>query len=217
MGMVRFLHDRKWEFPIGNFIFWAVSELKSTGNPASQIKEPLKEFILGRFQNWCESQGYRADEIEAVVSNNGQSLNAMVKKLEGLKAVRGRQEFGSLSSASKRARNILRQAEEKGVLPANIHIQPQEIQGEVEQSLYRSLHEVTPRVQEALIQEHYEQALLNLAPLKEPVDAFFEGVKVMDEDEKLRSQRLQLLMQVQELFDSLLDFSKLQPTTFPHH
>ncbi|MCL6413926.1 glycine--tRNA ligase subunit beta, partial [Pantoea agglomerans] len=56
----------------------------------------------------------------------------------------------------------------------------------------------------------YQEALVELASLREPVDAFFDQVMVMAEDEQVRVNRLTLLSQLRELFLQVADISVLQ-------
>jgi glycyl-tRNA synthetase beta chain len=55
----------------------------------------------------------------------------------------------------------------------------------------------------------YAAALSEMARLREPVDAFFEAVLVMAQDERIRSNRLSLLTSISTLFHDLADFSKI--------
>jgi glycyl-tRNA synthetase beta chain len=48
-----------------------------------------------------------------------------------------------------------------------------------------------------------------LATLSEPLNHFFEGVMVMDENPEVRQNRLSLLNGVRRLFDEFGDFSKI--------
>nr|PZN60189.1 MAG: hypothetical protein DIU62_14925 [Pseudomonadota bacterium] len=55
----------------------------------------------------------------------------------------------------------------------------------------------------------FEAALGELARLRGPVDAFFDGVMVMDPDPALRANRLAMLGQLRELFAGIADLSRL--------
>jgi glycyl-tRNA synthetase beta chain len=173
------------------------------------VKE-LHDFFDQRFSGWFGGQGFRSDEIDAVLSANGASVSVLGEKLQGLKAVRNRPEFGSLANAIKRARNILTQAKDKGFLPPSSDLDGGELTGDKEKALLEALGGIRSRFEAALQRQDFQAALLELATLKAPIDAFFDGVMVMVDDAALRSQRLRLLMQVKDLFDSLADFSKLQ-------
>jgi len=59
-------------------------------------------------------------------------------------------------------------------------------------------------------QGRYQEALAELAALKEPVDAFFEDVMVMVDDEQIKLNRLALLNKLQSLFLKVADISLLQ-------
>ena len=46
----------------------------------------------------------------------------------------------------------------------------------------------------------YQEALTELASLREAVDAFFDSVMVMDKDDNIRRNRLTLLNELRNLF-----------------
>ena len=58
----------------------------------------------------------------------------------------------------------------------------------------------------------YTASLQSLAELRTPVDAFFEEVLVMAEDDALRRNRLQLLSALQALFLRVADISHIAAT-----
>ena len=55
----------------------------------------------------------------------------------------------------------------------------------------------------------YAAALQTIARLREPVDAFFDGVMVMAEDDEIKANRLALLTQVAALFADIADFTRI--------
>jgi len=65
-------------------------------------------------------------------------------------------------------------------------------------------------VREALEAESFLAAYAVLAELRPAVDAFFDAVLVMHQDERVRDNRLALLRSLHELFSPLADFGKLQ-------
>lgn len=210
IGVLRILMETRWAIGIETLVKKSTEALKMDPARAEKTVKDLKTFFIQRCTHWFGNQGFRPDEVEAVLSINGQSLSVLQEKLRGFKTVRGRKEFDFLANAAKRTRNILHQAREKGLLPENQEDSLKEIKGAIEESLHKTLGSISPRFHEAVDRHEFEQALLELAKLKEPVDAFFEGVMVMVDDPAVRSQRLALLMAVQQLFDRLADFSKLQ-------
>ena len=134
----------------------------------------------------------------------------MFEKLQGLKKLRGRPEFGSLAAAIKRARNILQQAAAKGWQPTDGAFAADALAETAEKELWSEVERVRPVLEKSIQSRQYESALLELAGLKNSVDNFFNGVMVMVDDARTREMRLSLLKNVRDLFDQMCDFSKLQ-------
>ena len=82
---------------------------------------------------------------------------------------------------------------------------------DAERSLAARLAEIEPRARGMLDAGEYTAALACLAGLRDGVDAFFDTVKVMDDDETLRGNRLALLARIGALFMETADISLLQP------
>ncbi len=204
VGVIRIIMDQKWKISLNRLTDMASEGLKRSPE--------LDEFLKQRCVHWFANQGYRLDEIDAVLSSSKESLSVLQDKLESLKSVRGRPEFDSLASAIKRARNILTQAKEKGILPTVNELRSEEMQDASEKSLYENLNDVRSGFVPMMEEGQFQKALLQLGALKGPIDGFFKDVMVMVDDETVRSRRLRLLMLVRELFDSFADFSKLQGT-----
>jgi glycyl-tRNA synthetase beta chain len=78
-----------------------------------------------------------------------------------------------------------------------------------EAKLYTAFNKVKKSALSHLKQGRYEQALIDIASLRDSVDAFFDGVLVMAENKKVRKNRLVLLGHIAELFGKFADFSKL--------
>jgi len=213
VGILRILSEKEWPVTLKwlatastNFQEWYKQDIDN-------VRKETLAFLNQRCFNWFGHLGFRNDEIEAVFSSGETTLAAAKKKLKALKSVRDRPEFPALAAAIKRTQNILNQARKRGLLPTqNGNINEADLLEKTEKGLNQAIQTTTPNVKEALDKEDYATALLLLAPLKEPVDAFFEGVMVMVEDENVRSLRLRLLMGIEQLFGSMADFSKLQGT-----
>jgi glycyl-tRNA synthetase beta chain len=80
---------------------------------------------------------------------------------------------------------------------------------ECESALFAAFSDVKSKVSDNLQKGDFEQALLDIASLKNSVDAFFEGVLVMADDKNIRKNRLALLGAISELFALFADFSKI--------
>jgi glycyl-tRNA synthetase beta chain len=209
IGVIRILIEWKWDVSLQDLVNLAYEGLKDkTG------QKELIAFFEQRLSAWFENQGFRPDEVEAVLANRDQSLITLREKLKELKVVRGLPEFQSISVAIKRANNLLKQARDKGwKADADGSIDEISAADPSEAALKLALINVKPRLSVALEHNQFRDAFMELSPLRKPVDDFFTNVMVMVDDEKVRSERLRLLSQLKRMFDLVADFSKLQPLT----
>jgi glycyl-tRNA synthetase beta chain len=117
----------------------------------------------------------------------------------------GQDAAASLAAANKRIGNILRKAGEA----VSLEIDENKVSSGEERALFDEVRRLESSVGPALETGDYAAALRQLAALKEPVDAFFDAVMVMDEDPDLRANRLALLSRLKSLFDRIADLSIL--------
>lgn len=170
-----------------------------------EISAKVIDFLQTRYQRILEEEGYAKDVIAAVLSadfNNVADAELRVKALDEFKT---KHYFEALAATFKRVVNILRKAEIKNVLNVNTAV----LADEAEQQLWEVVSDVKEEVSAALQRQNYEAALLSIANIRNAVDAFFDDVMVMAEDEALRNNRLALLSQVGGLFRNVADFSKI--------
>ena len=85
---------------------------------------------------------------------------------------------------------------------------PQHFESPTEHALYAALEGVRAEAQAAAESKDYDRALALMSQLKAPVDAFFEAVLVMCEDETVRLNRLGLLYSIANLFRMVADFTR---------
>ncbi len=78
-----------------------------------------------------------------------------------------------------------------------------------EAALSAALDAAEPRAAQAVAAEDFAGAMVALATLRAPIDAFFETVTVNDADQDKRTARLALLGRVRDAVHSVADFSKI--------
>jgi glycyl-tRNA synthetase beta chain len=178
-----------------------------TGFPAGKL-EPntaadVHVFILERLRSMLRDKGYDANEIEAVLADLPTRMQLVWARIEAVKAFRGLPEAGSLASANKRIRNILRKS------GSGERVAPELLGQAEEKRLHDSMQQLRPRVEGHLERQDFTAALKDLAGIRDDVDAFFDKVLVNAEDEAIRMNRLALLTQLAELMNRVADISKL--------
>ncbi len=152
--------------------------------------------------------GYAYDVVKAVLGADADDIVDAVRRAEAVKQVLHLPEFQAIGAACKRMRNILRQAAEKGItVPAKF----QELAGSAdeEKKLAAYVESTGPTVEAHRKAKEYGEALRVLATAREPVDAFFDKVMVMVEDDKVRANRLALLRTLLKEFSTIADFSEI--------
>jgi glycyl-tRNA synthetase beta chain len=152
--------------------------------------------------------GYSYDVVKAVLAADADDVVDALSRAAAVKQVLHMPEFQAIGAACKRMRNILRQAEEKGIKPANTFEFLSEAAPE-EKALRAYMERNGSRVEAHRNKKEYVDALTLLATAREPVDALFDKVMVMVEDQKLRANRLALLQMLLKEFSTIADFSEI--------
>ena len=183
----------------------------------------VRRFMIERLRAWFADRSIPADVFNAVLARDPARPLDFAHRVRAVEAFRALPEAASLAAANKRIRNILRQAEQAGIgIPpagsplsrggaGSAGVADSLFREDAERNLAAMLAEIEPHARGMLDAGEYTDALTSLAGLRDGVDAFFNTVKVMDEDEKLRGNRLALLARIGALFMETADISLLQP------
>lgn len=179
---------------------------KASWIPIEQnVADSLYDFILDRLRGYYAERGVPATHFNAVAELKPASLYDFDRRLDAIGQFAALPEAAALAAANKRIGNILRKVE--GEIPDAIDaaalVEP------AEERLAEVLQGVEAAADAALAQRNYVTALKHLAQLREPIDAFFEGVMVMAEDARVRANRLALLKRIDDRFRSVADISLL--------
>ena len=155
-----------------------------------------------------EAQGFAYDVVNATLAVGANDVVDAIARAAAVAKVRPSADFESISTAFKRIKNILRQAQEAGRHVAD-PFDVKALQDAEEKSLAAQVPDVAQKVKKLSHEKQYEPALVEISRLRPAVDAFFDKVMVMVEDEKLRANRLGLLQTLLREFSSIADFSEI--------
>jgi len=148
---------------------------------------------------------FTTEMFDAVLATKPASPLDFDARLKALRAFLDLPEATSLAAANKRIANILRKSGES----THNNVDVEALKDAAEVNLFDAMRGLQDAVGTAVAQREYANALGRLALLRPPVDAFFEKVMVMDEDPRLRRNRLALLAQLHGLFIGIADLSRL--------
>ena len=175
----------------------------------AKFSESVRAFFRERLEFYLKDvRGYAYDVVKAVLAADAEGVVDAVARAEAVKQVLHMAEFLAIGAACKRMRNILRQAEEKGIEPA-VKFEYLPEAAEEEKTLMAYMERTDGRVEAHRHKKEYLDALLLLSTAREPVDKFFDKVMVMVEDKKVRANRLALLRTLLKVFSTIADFSEI--------
>jgi len=170
---------------------------------ASDAVAEVEAFVYDRYQNQLSAL-FGTQTVDAVICMRP-PVHEVVKRIQAVRAFAALPEAAALAAANKRIGNILKKSEE----PVQAQIQDALLAEPAEQHLAGALKSVA-QVADALFHNgEYAASLRELAALRGPVDAFFDGVMVNAEDPALRANRLGLLKCLHEAMNRVADLSRL--------
>jgi len=191
----------------------------------------LMDFLVDRLKVQQRDQGTRADIVDAVFSQTTEDdLARLLARVKALQEFLTTLDGTNLLAGYKRAANILKKEgppptprrpglDPGSRLPGDAAASsgtPDQVRGDggagvvrEEEALARVLGEVEPRVDAAIAAEDFAGAMIALASLRVPIDAFFDAVMVNDPDPAIRARRLALLVRFRDAVQRVADFSRI--------
>ncbi|BFO07519.1 glycine--tRNA ligase subunit beta [Serratia rubidaea] len=172
----------------------------------AKVVDEVVDFMLGRFRAWYQEEGHAVDTIQAVLARRPTKPADFDARVKAVSHFRTLDEAAALAAANKRVSNILAKSTDTlfDQVRASVLKEPAELK------LATHLVVLRDKLQPYFAEGRYQEALVELAALRETVDEFFESVMVMAEDEEVRVNRLTLLSKLRELFLQVADISVLQ-------
>lgn len=172
----------------------------------AKVVDDVVEFMLGRFRAWYQEEGHAVDTIQAVLARRPTKPADFDARVKAVTHFRTLEAAAALAAANKRVSNIL--AKSTDTLNDRVHASVLKESAEIK--LATHLVVLRDKLEPYFAAGNYQDALVELADLREPVDAFFDNVMVMAEEDAVRVNRLTLLSKLRELFLQVADISVLQ-------
>jgi glycyl-tRNA synthetase beta chain len=171
----------------------------------------LLSFFADRLKVQLRDQGARHDLVDAVFALGGQDdLLMVVRRVEALGKFLDTDDGKNLLAGTKRASNILAIEEKKDKRKFDGAPDAALYRFDEEKALATAIDQVKGEAEAAVAKEDFAVAMSAMAKLRPAVDAFFDKVKVNDDDAKVRENRLKLLNEIRAATRAVADFSKIQ-------
>ncbi len=201
LGVVRMLADK--ELPLDLDVLVQTAG-QAFGDKIEDASAALLDFIYDRLAGSLREQGYSAQEVDAVLALRPQRLGDVARRLVAVRVFAALPQAPALAAANKRIGNILKKAQE-----VDAHVSQVLLKEPAEIALFAAMNLVLPQAQTQFESGDYTDSLQTLAALREPVDAFFDGVMVNAEELDLRLNRQGLLKSLHVAMNGVADLSRL--------
>jgi glycyl-tRNA synthetase beta chain len=211
LGILRILIEQRIDMNLSRILRLAIAAQPAKVTKPDELLGELYEFFIDRLRTYYldgQAPGFAAGDVtpemfESVRVRQPESPLDFHERLVAVKNFMGLEAAESLASANKRIANILRSAE----IPADSVVDSGLFETDEEKRLQQAVAEITPAHAKGLEQRDYTDVLKHLSGLREPVDAFFDGVMVMTDDVARRRNRVAQLTELRRLFLDVADLS----------
>lgn len=213
LGVIRLVLENNCELSLRDVIVQACSEYQGDETQKTEVGEltrDLLSFFHDRLKVYLRDQGRRHDLIDAVIGDDADDLQLIVRRVEALSDFLASEDGKALLSGSKRAANILRAEEKKDGRTFEGPVSPELLNHAAEKALAEAVDAAVSKAKTAVESHDFAAAMEALAQLRAPVDAFFEDVMVNDENPQIRENRLNLLNRIRQATQTVADFSKIE-------
>jgi len=171
----------------------------------------LLAFFADRLKVQLRDQGARHDLVDAVFALDGQDdLLMVVRRVEALGKFLDSDDGKNLLAGTKRGSNILSIEEKKDKRTFDGAPDAALYKLNEEKALAKAIDQVKAEASAAVAKEDFAGTMSAMAKLRPAVDAFFDKVKVNDDDARVRENRLKLLNEIRAATRAVADFSKIQ-------
>lgn len=204
IGVIRIMTEKELDLDFKQVSEFA-AELFADKLTNDKVIVDVIDFMIGRFQAYYQEQGIDVETIRAVEVKRPTSALDFKRRLDAVVNFAKLNEAEALAAANKRVNNILSKngKGEFSEINESLLVEKAEI------NLVNAIKDIAPKAQASYQVGDYQSGLTALSALREPIDAFFDEVMVMADDEAVKNNRLIVLATLQTLFMFTADISVL--------
>ncbi len=189
-GIIQTIINKQWSLSLEKFILSVVERYAERGiakKDTEAILDDLLAFFKLRLKNNLSERGVRYDIVEASLELPLENICSTVKKAKTLDVKKNEANFKETMESFSRVCNIAKKATN------TVDVQQELLKQAEEQELYRQYTNKKERVLHAAAAQDFVTAYDELASLKPAIDAFFDNIMVMTDDEAIKTNRLALM------------------------
>ncbi len=213
LGIIRIIIENKKNFKLNDLLIYSLSLFQDQGFKLinKNVRKDLNDFFKDRFRYYLKEKEIRYDITEAIISSFSlDNLFSSYEKAKCLNKVINNQIGIDITSSFKRASNILESEMKNNKIEINNTTDPGIFKSDFEKNLYKKINEINKYYSTINDDENYEKSLSILAEARKEVFEFFDNVKVNEENETLRKNRLELINMLCKTFQNFINFQLLK-------
>ncbi|SFR52412.1 glycine--tRNA ligase subunit beta [Thiomicrospira sp. ALE5] len=204
LGLARIIIEKDLPLDIAYWVERAAETYAQLQINVEQQAEIVR-FIVSRLKSYYQDEGVAAQVFDAVRDTGVTRLVELNQRIQAVRHFASLEQAEPLSAANKRIANILK----KVAQPWPDEVNEALFEQNAERALWAAFCQVRAESLAAMTQGDYQLALVVLAVLREPVDAFFDQVHVMTDNAQLQTNRIAMLNHIRQAFLAVADISRL--------
>ena len=213
LGIIRIIIENKKDLKVSDLLGYSSSLYEDQGFYLvnKNLLKELHNFLKDRFRYYLKEKEIRFDIIEAIISSF--SLNRLFSSFEKarcLNKIINSQIGVDIISSYKRASNILENEMKRNEIEIDDTTDPGIFKSDFEKNLYKKINEIKKYYSSIDNDENYEKSLSILAEARKEIFEFFDNVKVNEENETLKKNRLELINMLCKTFQNFINFELLK-------
>lgn len=202
-GVVQIIEKYNFNISVSEILNLCFDNLKSKLDEPCHNYSIVKDFFKQRIKWLLEINSIEFDVIDALSIFDWDNINDIKNRAIDLQSFKKLPEFNLLVSGFKRVSNILEKNK------TDIDVNEELFTEENEKALYLKLKEIENEISPLLKDMQYRKIMEIIVPIGQYIDAFFDKVLVMCDDDSQKNNRLALLKRIKDLFLKIADISKI--------
>ena len=213
LGIIRIIIENKKDLKLNDFLNYSIGLYQEQNFTITneELKKDLNNFLKDRFRYYLKEKDIRFDIIEATISNfSTNKLFSSFEKARCVNKIINNQIGIDITSSYKRASNILQSEMENKEIEITNSTDPGIFKSDYEKNLFKKITDIKKYYSDIDNNENFEESLSVLAGAKKEVFEFFDNVKVNEDNEDLRKNRLELINMLCKTFQNFMNFQLLK-------
>ena len=213
LGIIRIIIENKKDLKINDLVSYSSNLYLNQGLSFKNksLQNDISIFLKDRFKYYLKEKEIRHDIIEASINVfDLNKISLLFEKSKSLNKVINKQIGIDIISIYKRAHNIL-QSEVKNIdNELSNTTDPGIFKNEFEKNLYKKINELRKYFVGISRDENFDETLILLSSSKKEIFDFFDNVKVNDENNSIKKNRLELINILCKTFENYTDFHLIE-------